>query len=86
MPNKLHIDIETFSSVDIMKAGAYKYVESIDFEILMVAYAFNDEQIKIVDLAADESLPNNFLAALEDPDIIKCAHNANFEHRNIFFG
>lgn len=83
MPNKLHIDIETFSSVDIMKAGAYKYVESIDFEILMVAYAFNDDQIKIVDLAAGESLPNNFLAALEDPDIIKCAHNANFE-RNAF--
>lgn len=80
---KLHIDIETYSSIDIMKVGAYKYVESVDFEILMVAYAFGNRPVKIVDLAAGEKLNPNFIAALEDPSIIKCAHNANFE-RNAF--
>lgn len=83
MADKLHIDIETYSSIDIKKAGAYKYCESIDFEILMVAYAFNDEPVKIIDLAQGEELPIEFLEALQNPEIEKHAHNANFE-RNAF--
>lgn len=83
MVNKLHIDIETYSSVNISDAGAYKYMESIDFEILMVAYAFNNEDIKIVDLAQGEELPADFIKKLQDPKIEKWAHNAAFE-RNAF--
>ena len=82
MSNKLHVDIETFSSVDIMSSGAYKYVESIDFEILMVAYAFDDEPVQIVDLAQGEVLPKRFLDALVNPDVEKHAHNANFERQS----
>lgn len=83
MPDKLHIDIETFSSIDIKTAGAYKYCESVDFEILMVAYALNNNPIKIVDLAQGEKLPKRFFEMLYDPSIEKHAHNANFE-RNSF--
>lgn len=83
MSQKLHIDIETYSSIDIMKAGAYKYCESVDFEILMVAYALDDEPIKIIDLAKGEILPMEFIEALENQFIEKHAHNANFE-RNAF--
>lgn len=83
MVSKLHIDIETYSSIDIKTAGAYKYCESIDFEILMVAYAFDDEPIQIVDLAQGETLPIEFLEALQNPQVEKHAHNANFE-RNAF--
>lgn len=83
MANRLHIDIETYSSVDIKSSGVYKYCESVDFEILLVAYAFNDDDIKIVDLAQNERLPDAFLKALSDPEIEKHAHNANFE-RNCF--
>lgn len=83
MVDKLHIDIETYSSIDIMKAGAYKYCESLDFEILMVAYAFNDDPIVIIDLAQGEQLPIEFIEALHDPKIEKHAHNATFE-RNAF--
>jgi len=79
----LHIDVETYSSEDITKVGAYKYCRSIDFEILMVAYAFDNEPIQIVDLASGEELPAEFIDALEDPEVVKCAHNANFE-RNCF--
>jgi DNA polymerase len=78
---KLHIDIETYSSVDISKAGAYKYIESIDFEILLVAYAFGHEDIQIIDLARGEKLTPTFLKALNDPDVQKCAHNAVFERK-----
>lgn len=80
---RLHIDIETYSSIDIVKAGAYKYVQSVDFEILMTAYAFDDKQVKIFDHAQGEDFSHEFLRALKDPEVVKCAHNANFE-RNSF--
>lgn len=83
MPKVLHIDVETYSSVDIKTAGAYKYCESIDFEILMVAFAFDDEPIRCLDLAQGDFFPFNFREALLDPTIEKHAHNANFE-RNAF--
>lgn len=83
MARQLHIDIETYSSIDIMTAGAYKYCESIDFEILMIAYAFDDEPIRMIDLALGDKLPQEFLDALMDPSVEKHAHNANFE-RNAF--
>lgn len=83
MVDKLHIDIETYSSIDIKSAGAYKYCESIDFEILMVAYAFNDEPVKIIDLAQGEKLPIEFIEALQNSNVEKHAHNATFE-RNAF--
>lgn len=83
MAQKLHIDIETFSSVDIKTSGAYKYTQSLDFEILLVAYAFDDDPIRIIDLAQGEELPQEFIDGLLDPSIQKWAHNATFE-RNAF--
>lgn len=75
----LSIDIETYSSVDITKCGVYAYTEEEDFEILLFAYAFDDEGVKIVDFASGEILPEDVLAALTNPNIIKTAFNANFE-------
>lgn len=75
----LHIDIETFSSISISDAGAHKYVASPDFEILLFAYAVNDEPVQIVDLAQGEVLPGWVMSALTDPNYIKHAHNATFE-------
>jgi len=80
---KLHIDIETYSSVDITTSGVYKYVESPDFEILLVAYSFGSDPIIIIDLAQGEKINQIFLDALCDPEVEKHAHNANFE-RNCF--
>ena len=57
MRKDLFIDIETYSSVDIKSCGAYKYIESPDFEILIVGYAFDDEDVVIVDLAQGDELP-----------------------------
>ena len=81
MSQKLHIDIETFSSVDIKSSGAYKYTESIDFEILLVAFAFDENPIQIIDLAQGEKLPKEFIQGLKDPEVEKHAHNATFERR-----
>lgn len=83
MGRVLHIDIETYSSVDIKTSGAYKYCESIDFDILMCAYAFDDEPVQMIDLAMGEQFPKEFIDALLDLTVEKHAHNANFE-RNAF--
>lgn len=81
MRKDLFIDIETFSSADIKTCGAYKYIESPDFEILIIGYAFDDEDVVIVDLAQGEPIPEEFEDALFDPNIRKHAHNAVFERR-----
>ena len=75
----LSIDIETFSSVDIGKAGLYKYVQSSHFEILLFAYSFDNEPVKVIDLAQGEQLPQELITALCDKSIIKTAYNAAFE-------
>lgn len=79
MAKNLFIDVETYSSVDIKESGAYKYIESPDFEILIIGYALDDGPVKIVDLAQGEEMPEEFKEALLDPDCVKVAHNAVFE-------
>lgn len=74
----LAIDLETYSSNNI-KYSVYKYVEAPDFEILLFAYAFDDDPVRVVDLAQGETLPDDVKAALYDKDVIKTAFNANFE-------
>lgn len=75
----LYIDIETYSSVDIKTCGAYKYMESPDFEILIIGYALDDTEVKTIDLASGETMPEAFILALTDPSVVKVAHNAVFE-------
>ena len=75
----LSIDLETFSSVPIGKTGAYKYVQSPDFEILLFAYSLDGGPVQIIDLACGEMLPDWLEAAIGDPDYIKHAYNAPFE-------
>ncbi|MCD8110261.1 MAG: DNA polymerase [Clostridiales bacterium] len=75
----LSIDLETHSSVDLGKCGLYKYCESPDFEILLFAYAFDDDEVSIIDLACGEELTQELVDAFESEDVIKVAWNANFE-------
>lgn len=78
---ELHIDIETYSSIDITSCGAYRYTQSVDFEILLIAYAFGNDPVQIVDLAQGEEIPVEFLEALKGPNVKKHAHSANFERQ-----
>ena len=75
----LSIDIETYSDVNLTKCGVYAYSDSPNFEILLFAYAFDEEPTQIVDFACGEQLPERVLAALEDPAVTKAAFNAQFE-------
>ena len=75
----LSIDIETFSSVNLQKSGVYRYVESDDFEILLFGYSVDGGEVKVVDLAMGEKIPDNIIDALIDDSVIKWAFNAQFE-------
>ncbi|MED9903547.1 MAG: DNA polymerase [Lachnospiraceae bacterium] len=74
----LHIDLETYSSVPI-KSGLYKYVQSPDFEILLFAYSYDYEPVRIIDVAQGEQIPGDIIADLNNPNVKKVAHNAAFE-------
>ncbi|MGG6831930.1 UNVERIFIED_CONTAM: DNA polymerase [Streptococcus canis] len=77
--NNISIDIETYSSVDLKKCGVYKYVESDDFEILLFAYSIDGDEVKVIDVARGEAIPDKVLVALTDESINKWAFNAQFE-------
>lgn len=78
---KLHIDFETYSDVDLRTAGMHRYVESPNFEILMCAFAFDDEPVQCIDFTGR---PRDAVARfLKDltlrPETLNTAHNAAFE-------
>lgn len=75
---KLFFDIETYSSVDLSVSGVYKYVESPDFEILLLCYAYDDEPVKCVDVEL-EGIPEDFSRGFYDKNTVKLAFNAAFE-------
>ena len=75
----LHLDLETFSDIDLSRSGIYRYCESPFFEILLLGYCFNDENVKVVDIAGGEAVPADVLDAITDNTIIKSSHNAAFE-------
>ena len=75
----LSIDLETYSSIDIKKAGAHRYIASPDFEILLFAYSLDGADPVCVDFAAGEVLPSWVADAITSPEYIKHAHNAAFE-------
>lgn len=74
----LHIDIETYSSVDLAKAGVYKYAESEDFTVLLFAYSYDDQPVVVLDLTKQD-LPYEIIQDLNDTAVLKKAHNAQFE-------
>ena len=79
MPTFMGIDIETYSSTPLPRCGVYRYCDAPDFEILLFSYAFDDAPVETVDLACGESLPKEVLLALEAPNVLKVAYNAQFE-------
>ena len=75
----LSIDIETYSSVNLQKAGVYKYAESPDFDILLFGYSVDDGAVHVIDLACGEKIPAEIVDALSDESVTKWAFNAQFE-------
>jgi DNA polymerase len=86
MPSTLNVDIETYSSGDLKKCGMYRYAQSPDFEILMIAFSIDGGEVQILDVASEELNYDDrsgpayqFLKSLRDPEVKKIAYNAQFE-------
>jgi len=75
----ISIDIETFSKVDLSKAGVYRYSEDDSFEILLFAYSVDYGPVQVVDLNAGEKIPKEIIEAFDNPEISKWAFNCMFE-------
>ena len=75
----LSIDLETYSDVSLKDCGVYKYVESPNFAILLCSFSYNGGPVETYELACGDELPQSFIDALTDSNIIKEAHNAQFE-------
>ena len=84
----LSIDIETYSDVDLSKCGVYKYASSPAFEVLLFGYAADGGDVRVVDLACGEQIPEEIISALSDASVTKWAFNAMFERVCLsnFFG
>ena len=87
---RLLIDLETYSSADITKTGAFKYAEAPDFEILLLACAWDDGPVQVIDMTDREPVTDertaakaaalaSVVAGITDPDTVKVAHNSAFE-------
>lgn len=74
----LHLDLETYSSINLKDCGVYRYAESEDFEILLCAYAYDENPVTVLDLTKTE-LPSFLIKDLLNPGVQKIAHNAQFE-------
>ena len=84
MNKQLALDIETWSDIDLITSGVYKYTDSDHFCILLLAYSIDDKETRIVDLAQGEKIPENVLQMLTDDSVIKTAFNANFERTCLY--
>ena len=87
--HRVSVDIETYSDVDITKAGLYKYAQSPAFDVLLIAFAVDAGPVQIVDLTAiDGTAGSNvewyklqaFLALWRADDVLFHSYNAAFEH------
>ena len=76
---ELHLDLETRSSVDISKGGVYRYASSSDFAILLLGYSIDGGDVAVIDLASEETVPEEVLRAIVDDRVTKWAHNSSFE-------
>ena len=75
----LSVDLETYSSVDLPSAGVARYVESPDFEILLLAFSTDNGPTTVIDLASGETIPEAVAEALRSDAYEKHAFNASFE-------
>lgn len=77
MKKVLYLDFETRSELDLATCGTYRYAQHASTQMLLIAYAFDDEQVRV-----SRELPDEVFAAIQSPEVLKIAHNAEFDHRS----
>lgn len=77
--SKLHIDVETYSEVDLTKIGAYAYAMHPSTQIELFAFGYEDFPVEVWDATVNPEPPASLLAYLADPTVELHAFNAQFE-------
>lgn len=72
----LWLDLETYSPTPI-KRGTFRY--AADAEIMVVAYAIDDDPVQVWDVTTGLVMPRSLAIALADPSVPITAHNAQFD-------
>lgn len=72
-----HRDFETRSAADLRKTGAHAYAEHVSTDVWCMAYAVDDEPVKL--WAPGDPVPPEYVEAARNPEWISYAHNAAFE-------
>lgn len=74
----LHCDYETKSKADLPKVGLDVYSKHPSTSVLMLNWKFDDEPVRLWE-SHKGPMPRIVRDALEDDEVIKIAHNAQFE-------
>ena len=75
---RLYVDTETYSTVNLRDRGLAAYLHCPDFRVLLIAWAFDDGEVTVSCLP-DDPPPAYFFTRLADDDVIKVAHYATFD-------
>lgn len=70
----LYFDFETRSELDLPTVGAHRYALHHSTEVLLISYAVDDEPVRV-----EREVPDYIRYLMEDPDVLKIAHNAEFD-------
>lgn len=76
--SELHLDIETYSTVDLKKNTVYRYVEDEHWMILICSWCIGQGEIHTA--YGHEEISG--IPGLFDPTVKKIAHNSDFERIN----
>lgn len=82
MTDRLHLDFETRSELDLSDRGMHNYAVHPSTQVLMLAWVINDRQVNLWEPHRNQNPPAELAEALADPFVDKPAWNAPFE-RNI---
>ncbi len=81
--NSITLAVRTYSDVDMDVYGAYKHIQDDSFEIMLIAYAIDDNPVEIVDITDGESMPVKLRKALLDTAVCKFTLDSIYERRSI---
>jgi DNA polymerase len=77
VPHALHHDVESRSRIDLRAVGAHRYAKDPSTEVLVLAYAVDNEPVQI--WTPGDPVPTEFIEAATNSNWITVAHNDQFE-------
>lgn len=79
MTTHLYIDTETFSHVDLKRAGVHPYAQHPSTEVTLFGFAIGGQPAQVLDRTTGLHLPPELKEAIADPAIHVIAHNSQFD-------